>query len=136
MQQAFARNLDELTSIVEVTASFFAREDVPASLRNRADLCIEELFVNMVTYNTESKEDILLQLEPRDQGLRICLTDTDVDRFDPREGPPVDTRAPIEDREPGGLGLDLVMKMASEIRYAYHDRTSTIILDLEADDHV
>jgi anti-sigma regulatory factor (Ser/Thr protein kinase) len=136
MQQAFARELDELTSIVEATAAFFAQEGVPASLRTPADLCIEELFVNMVTYNTESKEDILLQLEPRKNGLRICLTDTDVDRFDPRQGPVVDTHAPIENREPGGLGLYLVMKMASEIRYAYRDRTSTIVLDLEADDHV
>lgn len=136
MQQAFARSLDELTPIVDATAEFFAREGVPASLRTRADLCIEELFVNMVTYNTETKEDILLQLEPRKNGLRICLTDTDVDRFDPRHGPPVDTQAPIADREPGGLGLYLVMKMASEIRYAYRDRTSTIILDLEADEHV
>jgi serine/threonine-protein kinase RsbW len=136
MQQAFARNLDELTAIVESTAAFFEREAIPASLRTRADLCIEELFVNMVTYNTESKEDILLQLEPRNNGLRICLTDTDVDRFDPRQGPPVNPQAPLEDREPGGLGLYLVMKMASEIRYAYRDRTSTIILDLEADGHV
>ncbi len=72
----------------------------------------------------------------RGQGLRICLTDTDVDRFDPRQGPPVDTQAAIEDREPGGLGLYLVMKMVNEIRYVYRDRTSTIILDLEADDHV
>jgi anti-sigma regulatory factor (Ser/Thr protein kinase) len=136
MQQAFARSLDELTAIVAATAAFFDREGLPASLRNRADLCIEELFVNMVTYNTESKEDILLQLETRGHGLRICLTDTDVDRFDPRQGPPVDTLAPIEHREPGGLGLYLVMKMASEIRYAYRDRTSTIILDLEADNHV
>jgi anti-sigma regulatory factor (Ser/Thr protein kinase) len=48
----------------------------------------------------------------------------------------VNPQAPLEDREPGGLGLYLVMKMASEIRYAYRDRTSTIILDLEADGHV
>jgi serine/threonine-protein kinase RsbW len=136
MQQAFTRSLDELTAIVAATKAFFEREGLPAALRNRADLCIEELFVNMVTYNTESKEDILLQLEARGHGLRISLTDTDVDRFDPRQGPPVDTQASIEDREPGGLGLYLVMKMASEIRYAYRDRTSTIILDLEADDHV
>jgi serine/threonine-protein kinase RsbW len=132
MQKAFARTLDELSAIVAATEAFFEHEGLPSALKNRADLCIEELFVNMVTYNTESNEDILLQLEARDGGLRICLTDTDVDRFDPLRAPPVDTHASIEEREPGGLGLYLVMKMANEIRYVYRDRTSTIILDLEA----
>lgn len=136
MKQRFARNLDELTAIVAATEAFFAREGLPASLRNRADLCIEELFVNMVTYNTESNEDIELELETCEPGLRIRLVDRDVDRFDPRMGPAVDTEATIEEREPGGLGLYLVMKMASEIRYAYRDRVSTITLDLEADEHV
>ena len=31
--------------------------------------------------------------------------------------------APLEEREPGGLGLYLVMKMANEIYYEYRDRT-------------
>lgn len=131
MQRHCSRSLDELSAIVAFTESFFAEEGVASSLRNGVDLCVEELFVNMVTYNTETEEDILLELEATDRGVRVTLTDHGVDRFDPRSGPAVDIEAPLEERDPGGLGLYLVMKMASAIHYEYRDRTSRITLDLD-----
>jgi serine/threonine-protein kinase RsbW len=59
-------------------------------------------------------------------GVKVSLTDYDVDRFDPREVPAVDVDAPLEDRAPGGLGLYLVLKMADSIHYEYRNRTSKI----------
>lgn len=113
------------------TDTFFAEHGIPASLRYNVDLCVEELFVNMVTYNTETDERILIALEPTNSGVRVTLVDQDVDRFDPRSGTLVDVNAPVEERVPGGLGLYLVMKMANAIHYAYRDRTSKITLDLD-----
>ena len=126
MQKKFARSLDELANIVAFTDAFFAAEDADASLRNIVDLCVEELFVNMVTYNRETREDILIEMKPHDHGIEVSLTDFDVERFDPRNAPPVDVEAPLEQREPGGLGLYLVMKMADSIHYEYRDRVSKI----------
>ncbi len=132
MEQKFQRSFNELSKIVAFSDTFFASEPVDPSLRNIIELCVEELFVNLVTYNRETREEILITLESngkdegRGEGVRVSLTDYNVDRFDPRSAPSPNVEAPLEERTPGGLGLYLVMKMADAIQYEYLDRTSKI----------
>lgn len=127
MQQTFNRDFGQLKQIVAFTDQFFKQDHPDASLRNIVDLCVEELFVNMVTYNTETQADILIEMQPHEHGVEVSLTDYDVERFDPREAAPqVDVEAPLEQRTPGGLGLYLVLKMADSIHYEYRNRTSKI----------
>lgn len=126
MQQRYQRNFDELRSIVADTERFFAEHAIEPALRPPVDLCIEELFVNMVTYNTETREPILLEMRAIDGGIEISLADFDVERFDPTEIRDVDTDAPLSERTPGGLGLYLVMKMVDSIHYEYRDRRSKV----------
>ncbi|NND43929.1 MAG: ATP-binding protein [Xanthomonadales bacterium] len=126
MQEKFKRDFAELRRIVRMTEQFFAQNDIDQGLRNVVDLAVEELFVNMVTYNTETDEDILIEMSPHEHGVEVSLTDFDVERFDPREVGPVDVDAPLEERAPGGLGLYLVLKMVDSIHYEYRDRKSKI----------
>lgn len=126
MQRKFKRDFNELKNIVKMTEAIFRETDMPASQRNVVDLATEELFVNMVTYNTETNEDILIEMVPHALGLEVRLTDYDVERFDPTAVAKVDVDAPLEEREPGGLGLYLVMKMVDSIHYEYRNRQSKI----------
>lgn len=126
MEQKFKRSFNELKNIVEMTESMFREEGLEPGLRNVVDLATEELFVNMVTYNTESKEDILIQMLPHEHGVKVSLTDYDVERFDPTSMRNVDVEGPLEDRTPGGLGLYLVLKMVDSIHYEYRNRQSKI----------
>jgi anti-sigma regulatory factor (Ser/Thr protein kinase) len=126
MKRRFGRQLGELTNIVAFTDRFFAQENAASSVRYIIDLCVEELFVNMVTYNTETTADILIEMDTNGQGVKVSLTDYDVERFDPREAGNVDIDAPLEQRTPGGLGLYLVLKMVDSIHYEYRDRVSRI----------
>lgn len=126
MEKKFGRSLDELSGIVRFTDSFFEHEKADSSLRYIVDLCIEELFVNMATYNTETESDILIEMSRDERGVEVSLTDYDVERFDPRETKDVDIDAPLDERTPGGLGLHLVLKMTDSFEYAYRDRTSKI----------
>lgn len=126
VQQEFGRSVGELQNIVAFTDRFFDENGIDPSLRYIVDLCVEELFVNMVTYDTETSEDILIEMNPHDQGVEVSLTDFGVERFDPRDAPPVDVEAPLDQRTPGGLGLYLVLKMVSSIRYEYRNRNSKI----------
>jgi serine/threonine-protein kinase RsbW len=126
MQQKFKRSFDELQNIVTMTEVLFQEEGLPPGLRNVVDLATEELFVNMVTYNTESNEDILIQMSPHEHGVEVRLTDYDVERFDPTVVGPIDVDAPLDERTPGGLGLYLVLKMVDSIHYEYRNRQSTI----------
>jgi len=126
MRQTFKRTFDELQNIVTMTEVFFNENGLQPGLRNVVDLATEELFVNMVTYNTESDEDILIQMNPHEHGVEVRLTDNDVERFDPTGAGPIDVNAPLEERTPGGLGLYLVLKMVDSIHYEYRNRQSTI----------
>ncbi|MDX1555358.1 MAG: ATP-binding protein [Xanthomonadales bacterium] len=126
MQKKYRRSFDEIKRIVADTEQFFAEEGIDPSLRLKVDLSIEELFVNMVTYDTETDRDILIEMTPIENGIEVSLTDFDVDPFDPTKPRDIDIDAPITERDPGGLGLYLVLKMADSIHYRYHDRTSTI----------
>jgi anti-sigma regulatory factor (Ser/Thr protein kinase) len=126
MQRRCARNLAELSEIVAMTDRFYSEHGIDPGKRHVVDLCIEELFVNMVTYDTETDARILIELAPHGTGVKVSLTDYDVDRFDPRRAPSVDVDTPLEQREPGGLGLFLVLKMVDSINYEYQDRVSKI----------
>jgi len=109
-----------------MTEQFFAEEDIDPSLRYVVDLAVEELFVNMVTYNVETDKEILIQMSAHEHGVEVSLTDFDVERFDPTEVGPIDVEASAEVRVPGGLGLYLVLKMVDSIHYEYRNRKSKI----------
>ena len=126
MRKCYSRNFDQIAEIVADTERFFEDENIDPSLRLKVDLSLEELFVNMVTYNTETDRDIELEMVPVEGGLQVSLTDFDVERFDPTIIREVDIDAPLAERTPGGLGLYLVLKMADSIHYEYHDRISKI----------
>jgi serine/threonine-protein kinase RsbW len=126
MEQKFKRSFNELKNIVTMTESMFLEEGLESNLRNVVDLATEELFVNMVTYDTESKEDILIQMMPHEHGVEVSLTDYDVERFDPTSAGSVDVDAPLDERTPGGLGLYLVLKMVDSIHYQYRNQQSKI----------
>ena len=131
MQKKFSRSFDEIARLVDVTEDFFAAEGIDPALRTAVDLCIEELFVNMVTYNKETSSEILVEMSPIPGGLEVSLTDFDVERFDPTENREVDVDAPLAQRTPGGLGVYLVLKMVDSIHYEYHDRQSKITFQIK-----
>ena len=131
MQETFGRNFDELGRIVEQTEQFFDENDIDPSLRTAVDLCIEELFVNMVNYNKETRRDILLNMRAIPEGIEVSLTDFDVERFDPTVSRHVDVDAPLAERTPGGLGVYLVLKMVDSIHYEYHNRESKITFQIK-----
>jgi serine/threonine-protein kinase RsbW len=126
VKKTYKRSFDQLAQIVADTSRFFTEHDIDDSLRMKVDLALEELFVNMVTYNTETDREILLEMRAVERGVEVSLTDYDVERFDPTVVRDVDTDAPLSERTPGGLGLFLVLKMADSIHYEYRDRTSKI----------
>jgi serine/threonine-protein kinase RsbW len=126
MKKAYKRSFDEISEIVADTEQFFTSNGIDESLRMKVDLSLEELFVNMVTYDTETDSDILIEMKGIEKGIEVSLTDYGVKRFDPTEIKEVNVDAPLLERTPGGLGLYLVLKMADSINYEYHKGNSKI----------
>jgi serine/threonine-protein kinase RsbW len=133
MKKRYARNFAEIDAIVADTAAFFARHAIDPALRLKVDLAVEELFVNLVTYNTETSEPVTIEMRAVDHGIEVTLTDHGVDRFDPTRTSEVDVESLLAERAPGGLGLYLVSKMVDSIHYEYRDRTSKITFSNRSD---
>ena len=119
VHQAFARSIDQLDAIFAFTADGLARLGVDPSLAGAIDFVVEELFTNMVKYGGASTAPVAIEMDPIEAGVEVRLLDRDVDAFDVTRAPPVDVNAPIEAREPGGLGLHLIRKMVDVITYRY-----------------
>jgi anti-sigma regulatory factor (Ser/Thr protein kinase) len=51
--------------------------------------------------------------------VEVTLTDHDVAHFDVTQAPAVDTSRPLQEREPGGLGLHLTRRLVDRLQYSY-----------------
>lgn len=122
----FHRSFAALGGLFEFTRRFYDRERIAAEDRLALDFCVEEIFTNFVKYNAGNPNDIELELERYGSRLTARLTDFDVECFDVTQVPPLDTDRPIEAREPGGLGVHIVRRMAHELTYDYTNRRSRI----------
>jgi anti-sigma regulatory factor (Ser/Thr protein kinase) len=121
--QVFPRQIAALDEIFSFLAGFIDRHCIDDDTSYAIRFAAEELFTNMVKYNKGTTHGIALQVGLDDgQVVRMQLTDTGVDPFDPSSLDAVDVDAPLEERVPGGLGLHLVRAMVDELKYDYADR--------------
>ncbi len=125
-ERRFPRAIHSLAPIFAFVEGFTEKQGVSSQAALDLHLAVEELFTNMVKYHPESDQAILLRLEREGPWIRTTLQDFDVDSWDVTRAPKADTDAPVETREPGGLGLPLVRRVTDSLRYDYRDRSSTI----------
>jgi anti-sigma regulatory factor (Ser/Thr protein kinase) len=114
--RSFARNPDSLEAIFD----FIGGIGLDASLRMPVEFAVEELFTNMVKYGKGSTE-IRLTLSQIPGGVEVTLIDHGSEPFDITKVPDADIGLPIEQREPGGLGLHLVRRMVDSLEYEYRE---------------
>jgi anti-sigma regulatory factor (Ser/Thr protein kinase) len=126
MKMSCARKISELERIVAAAHAFYEEQGIVNEIWPDVDFAIEEIFVNLVKYNKDTMSEIEISMTTVPGGVSVTLIDHDVDRFDPRERAPVDVTLPAAQREPGGLGVFLTLKLVDSFNYDYHDRTSTI----------
>jgi anti-sigma regulatory factor (Ser/Thr protein kinase) len=126
MRKKFLRSYDSLEAIYEFTEKILVSAKVAQSARYPVHFAMEELFTNMVKYNPDNSNDILLDVEANDDRITVRLTDYDVDAFDVTRPRKVDIDAPLDQRNAGGLGLHLIQKMVDTLHYEYSNRQSTV----------
>jgi anti-sigma regulatory factor (Ser/Thr protein kinase) len=127
---SFERSFDTLPAMVAFTADTFADLKIDERLLPTVDLAMEELFTNMVKYGGDSRVAVDIDITAIDDGVELTLTDQNVEPFDITQAPDVDIQLPIEQRQPGGLGLHLIRRMVDTIEYEYtkESRRSRITL--------
>lgn len=93
------------------------------------DLIIEELVVNIATYGIKDLNTgfIAVCTSIEDETLFIGITDNGP-AFNPLEKKDPDIFMPLEDRQPGGLGIYLVKQFVKDIRYERKNHKNLIRL--------
>lgn len=126
----FPKKIDSLSAIYDFATEFIAKHKVDPAHAYTIHLSLEEIFTNMVKYNSESGNDALIELEKEGPRVILRLTDYDVHEFDIREAGKVDTGRPAAETPVGGLGIHLVKQLVDQIDYHYQNRNSVVTLSL------
>ncbi len=125
-QRYFARSFDALAEMFAFIQQQLAACGAGESVHYAIKFTAEELFTNMVKYNSAGGGRINLSIACDANELVCRLTDPDSDRFDVTEAPDAGIDMPIEQRSPGGLGLHLIRRLVDSIEYDYSGRRSRI----------
>lgn len=134
MEKKFKRDIGSLEDIFAFLSEFKRRSNIDNSAAFGLDLIVEELFTNMVKYNSEGSNDILISLEKTGNRLVLIFNDYDGEPFDITKVGEVNTKQCLEERKVGGLGIHLVKTIADHIDFEYHDRSSKITVIKELDE--
>ena len=133
--QPFRRSIDSVADIYRFSEDIMSAADIDESVRFPIHLAMEELFVNLVSYNPGAQRDILIEVETANRGVAVTITDHDAAEFDVTRKRAVDTAASLRERKPGGLGLHLIQHMVDTLEYDYRDGRSRIRFSKEPETH-
>jgi sigma-B regulation protein RsbU (phosphoserine phosphatase) len=97
----------------------------PAPVRGKIELAAEEVFVNIARYaygdqNTGGEVTVDCRTEPVRGTMTLAFRDSG-NAFNPLEYPQPDISLPLEERQPGGMGLLIVRKTMDTIQYRRED---------------
>lgn len=123
--------LDQLAVVNE-----FIAKNLPAGHENillQVELAVEELLVNVFRHaykETGGSAEIGCRVVNLDGHPHFCVMVRDFgEPFDPfKDAPESDTTIPLEQRQPGGLGVHLVKHVAAHYCYSDSDASNTIEL--------
>jgi len=127
-EKKFKKDYSSLEPIDEFIRSFAADNSLDGEMVFTVNFVVEEIFTNMVKYQSGSENDVSIGLSRENDALEIRLVDYGVEYFDPTSAPAVDVNKPLTERRPGGLGVHLVKMYVDDFRYEYTDGNSIITL--------
>jgi serine/threonine-protein kinase RsbW len=125
-ERAFTKEIASLDHVFNFLDEFFTLETIDKRDSLAIQLVVEELFTNLVKYNTTSTTPVVVGLEREGKIVNLELVDRDVDRFDPATLPEFDVDAPMTPRQQSGLGLHLVRAIVDKITFEYAERVMRI----------
>lgn len=119
MRFAYRNDLAELAKLTADIDAFVEQHRLDAAIAQTFNLCLDELFTNIVSYGYEDAQphEILLDLHVHPAEVTAVLRD-DARAFDPlTEAPVPDLEAALEDRKIGGLGVHFVKTLMTRVSY-------------------
>lgn len=115
------RRIAAVTEMHSVLRNYYEQHSIDERTAFSLDLAAEEIFTNMVRHNESAEEFISMTVDISADRVRLQWVDRGVEPFDPAERPEVDVTRPIDEREPGGLGLHLARSVMDSVTYSWDD---------------
>lgn len=133
MEKKFKREIRSLKKIFFFVDDFITKNKISKSEKFTTRFVVEELFTNMVKYNTTSLKDISISLVKKKNKIIMKLIDYESKPFDVTTQRKIDINQSVRERKAGGLGIHLVQLMVDKITYQHVNGQSriTIIKNLE-----
>ena len=126
---SLANDLRELAGVAARIDEFCATREAAPEVAYAANLAIEELLTNTISYGYDDDQphriEVIVRLEQEE--LVVVIVDDGV-AFDPTQMSEPDIEAPLEERDAGGLGLLLVNQMMDRVVYQRRAGCNVVIL--------
>ena len=115
---AVVGNIDTITEFVNEQLEV---NDCPLKLQTQIDIVIDEVFSNIAFYAYAPETGTAtVRVEIANSAVSLTFLDSGVP-YDPLKREDPDTTLGAEERAIGGLGIFMVKKLASDVRYEYAD---------------
>ncbi len=119
----------ELLRAAEEVTELLESEGLHPHFVRTVNLGLEEAITNVLKYGYDDEHghqiEITLQLAASE--LQMVVVD-DGHEFNPLEQSETDTGKPLEDREPGGLGIYFLRRLFDEVQYRREAQKNVLIL--------
>ena len=108
------------------------KADLNSKITNRAQIVVDEIYSNIRLYSGAKMAQVYCQI---DSAQMVLTFKDDGVPFNPLNVQEPKVTAALEEREPGGLGLLMVKKMASDLSYVNVDgyNVLTVTIKIVAD---
>ena len=128
-QEANIDNYDELCSWIEKTR---AEWNISKELANKMDICVEEIFANILHYAYPDKNGIFeVELKKLDENIIMEFQDEGV-VFNPLDKPDPNLHLPPDKKALGGLGIYLTKKMSDDVAYKRENNKNILTIIFKA----
>lgn len=118
----------DILKIAEFLDQTMEAMGISQKIMNKVQVSADEIFSNIVRYSGASEAKISLKRTAA--GIQVEFCD-DGEAFDPTGAEKPDVTLSAEQRKIGGLGIFMVQKMTSEMRYEYKEGWNVLTLVFE-----
>ncbi len=115
--------LDQLEALLNMIETLLDEYDCPIRVKMQIAVAVEEIYVNIAHY-AYAPETGPATIRAEVGGDPTALTVTFIDQgvqYNPLEHPEPDVTLSASERQIGGLGIFMVRKSMSDVRYEYRD---------------
>ncbi len=132
MKKTYKAVLPRLHDIMTDIDRFSKAHGIAGKWQYRLRLVAEELIVNIIHYAYPDTEgNVYMELGMQDNTMvKMVIINTGI-KFNPLESAAPDISAPIDRRQPGGLGIMMAQTLASRINYQFRDKKNIITVFME-----